>query len=193
MVRRIAVILAIVPALLLFWVDPTVAASFNTRCTNRDVQGLARTGPIGARQTLEGKDTPLSRAWQTCQFRLYDETPHTFTTRDHFLAGIFVYESTEVPGYDRAATIAYLKGVKARLLWARSGKFGQFREVPLTRTKIQSYRLLPESGGRVLLVHHYAIFPAGSLAPGDYTWRLWLYDPIEGPTVYGGTVTIVNR
>lgn len=85
MVRGIAAVL-LTAALL---AAPMNTTSAETKlCDVGDAQAIIESGPIGGRQSLIGFETDRVESWERCQFRLY-EPPHTLSTRDWMVGGVF--------------------------------------------------------------------------------------------------------
>lgn len=191
-------------ALLASWAvlpaQPTAAAA--ALCTRGDVQAMANSAAAIARKhfnELPGHSEP----WPDCQFRLYDdnddetspdapEVPHVFTDRDFILAGVLAFEFRDVldrPTYDRAAAIESIRSFVPRFYWGPStSEDSELVEIPLEITPYKGGAL---PLGNAILVHHYAIFEPGELAPGTYHWRTDWTDPVFGDGTARGTVVIV--
>ena len=188
------VLIAVLGALFLLTVPVYAVAAAPERCTRGDAQRLVHAGQIAARQFFSETTTHPAEVWQNCQFRLYDETPRVFKTKDYFVAGIFLFESYDFldrPDYDRADAIAALDSVTHSLYWGSvSVPDDSLPEISLTRTNYRDARLLEQFGGHVVSQHIYAWFVPGGLTPGVYHWRYEAEDPLYGDFVARGSVTI---
>jgi len=176
--------------------SPSVPAAVAApdHCTRGDAQAIAEAGYQFGGRLLGGQPhgapAASTRKWADCQFRLYDdndddnpEVAHAFSEDDWIVGAIsyFLYYS-EFPlvGETRADATAYLD------TWTEHFYFGpaslpdaNLPEVSLTKTAYRNMQL-PGLGERTVWNHTYAIWPAGSLAPGTYRFRFEQLIP-DGP------------
>jgi hypothetical protein len=185
---------------------PATALAAPDHCTRGDAQAIAQAGLQFGGRALggqpHGEPAASTRKWTDCQFRLYDdndqddpEVAHVFSEDDWVVGAVasFVYYS-EFPlvGGTRAAATDYLDTFVDHFYFGpASTPAADLPEVPLATT---SYRAMqfPGFGERAVWNHVYVIFPAGSLSPGTYTYRLESSIP-DGPFAgeFESTGTIV--
>ncbi len=188
-VGRVPLALVLTAVLCAFGPLSTHAAGPDS-CSRGDVTSIANAGVQFSEATIDG--TSPGERWERCQVRAYDWTPHTITSNDYFLVGLFLFwTNDEIDTYfagDRAAAVANLRTTTpSRLFIGPAGD--TLIEVPLRITGIR-YSVHDEVG-HMLWNSRYHILPAGSLAPGAYEWRWEQTDPLFGNWISTGTLTVL--
>jgi hypothetical protein len=163
-------------------------------CTHGDAEAIAQAGLQFAGRALggqpHGEPAAATSKWSECQFRLYDdndednpEVAHVFS-EDDWIVGAVAYFITDselilVGGTPRSAT-AYIDTWTTHLYFGPSSlPDASLPEVSLATTGYKSTQL-PGLGEKYVWRQVYAIWPAGSLAPGTYRYRLEQLIP-DGP------------